>query len=359
MRLPPRCCFALVALALPATALAQSPVAEWKLFTSPDSAFSVRMPGEPKASGEPPQVTYLVRIGRDVTYYVFTSPFRTFPTDLSIEELLEASRDAALEPLREYGGRLLWSESGRASGEPCITFLEEATPKGFPRTRVLTRIIFDVGELRIFSITHSAPADGFQEPRAKEFISSFTLLHGPSTQGQAGHDQPAGPAAESFGKSLQKKCARLQSDGWTAPIDLQTKKRGKAEWNFPGVMYMCTLTHGLRPAGSGHAPDLQALLSNDYGSRGPSLILSADIWCAADRTATFDALAKQLERIAGSVPAPISAAIRAGKEAKATAGGLSFEVTPVEVDSGACESVPAGKLGPVLMKIDVEVKPAK
>ncbi|HVT15980.1 MAG TPA: hypothetical protein VHQ90_07335 [Thermoanaerobaculia bacterium] len=59
------------------------------------------------------------------------------------------------------------------------------------------------------------------------------------------------------------------------------------------------------------------------------------------------------------IPAPISSAIRAGKEAKATADGLSFEVAPVQVDSGACESVPAGRLGPVLMKIDVEVKPAK
>jgi hypothetical protein len=64
-------------------------------------------------------------------------------------------------------------------------------------------------------------------------------------------------------------------------------------------------------------------------------------------------------RLAGSVPAPISSAIRAGKEAKATADGLSFEVAPVEVDAGACENVPAGQLGPVLMKIDIEVKPAK
>jgi hypothetical protein len=127
--------------------------------------------------------------------------------------------------------------------------------------------------------------------------------------------------------------------------------------SIPGAIYLCTLEHVLPPAGSGHAPDLQALLSN--AGQGPSIILSADIWCATDRTATFDALAKQLERIAGSVPEPISSAIRAGKDAKATANGLSFEVVPVEVDSGACESVPAGQLGPVLMKIDVEVKPAK
>lgn len=168
---------------------------------------------------------------------------------------------------------------------------------------------------------------------------------------------PLSASAQTFGKPLQKTCAQLRSDGWTAPVDPLTNKPGKAETNLPGVMYLCMLSRVLVPAGSGHAPDLQALLSND--GHESSVILSADIWCAADRTATFDALAKQLERLAGSVPAPISSAIRAGKEAKATANGLSFEVSPVQVDSGACESVPAGQLGPVLMKIDVQVKPVK
>jgi len=49
----------------------------------------------------------------------------------------------------------------------------------------------------------------------------------------------------------------------------------------------------------------------------------------------------------------------AGKEATATADGLSFKVAPIQVDANACQSVPAGELGPVLMKIDVEVKPLK
>jgi hypothetical protein len=163
-------------------------------------------------------------------------------------------------------------------------------------------------------------------------------------------------AAEPFGKALQKTCAQLQSEGWTAPADPLTNERGKAEMSLGGI-YLCTLSQVLKSAGTGHAPDLQALLSSS-GSKS-SMILSADIWCAADRMATFDALAKQVERVAGSVPEPISAAIRAGKEAKATANGLSFEVAPVQVEPGACESVPAGQLGPVLMKIDVEVKPAK
>ena len=168
---------------------------------------------------------------------------------------------------------------------------------------------------------------------------------------------PLSAAADPFAKPLQKTCAQLRSDGWTAPVDPLTNKPGKVEMDIPGAMYLCTLAQVLRPAGSGHAPDLQALLSK--ASDGASIILSADIWCAADRAATFDALAKQVERLAGSVPAPISAAIRAGKPAKATGGGLSFEVTPVEVEAGACASVPAGQLGPVLMKIDVEMKPAK
>jgi hypothetical protein len=168
---------------------------------------------------------------------------------------------------------------------------------------------------------------------------------------------PIAAVAEPFGKPLQKMCAQLQGDGWTAAIDLRTGKPGTAEMSVSGVIYMCMLTHALPPAGSGHAPDLQALLSN--AGEGPSVILSAHIWCAADRTATFDALAKQVERIVGSAPGPISAAIRAGKEAKATANGLSFEVTLVEVEPEACESVPPGQLGPVLMEIDVQVKPAK
>ena len=158
-------------------------------------------------------------------------------------------------------------------------------------------------------------------------------------------------------KPLRKICAQLRSDGWTAPTDLLTGRPGTAEMSISGAIYMCTLSRELKPAGSGHAPDLQALLSN--AGDGPGVILSADIWCAADRTATFDALAKQVERLVGSVPEPISAAIRAGKPAKATANGLSFEVAPIEVEPAACEGVPPGQLGPVLMKIDVQVKPAK
>ncbi len=168
---------------------------------------------------------------------------------------------------------------------------------------------------------------------------------------------PLSASAQTFGKPLQKTCAQLQSEGWTAPVDLLTNKPGKAETSLPGGIYLCMVTRVLAPAGSGHAPDLQALLTND--GHDSSVILSADIWCAADRTATSEALAKQLERLAGSVLAPISSAIRAGKEAKATAKGLSYEVAPVEVDSGACARVPAGQLGPVLMKIDVQVKPVK
>lgn len=168
---------------------------------------------------------------------------------------------------------------------------------------------------------------------------------------------PLAADADPFGKTLPKTCAQLQREGWTAPIDPQTNKPGKAEMSISGVMYLCMLTHALKPAGSGHAPDLQALLSNDGDES--SIILSADIWCAADRTATFEALAKQIERVTSGVPPPISSAIRAGTAAKAAAKGLTFEVVPVQVDSGACERVSAGQLGPVLMKIDVKIQPAQ
>lgn len=158
---------------------------------------------------------------------------------------------------------------------------------------------------------------------------------------------PLAAAAEPFGLPLlQKTCARLQSDGWTLP---------KTELTVPGITYSCTLTRVLRPTGSGHAPELEALLSS--GSRGPHIFLSATIWCAADRTATFDALAKEVERVAGSVPERVSAGIRAGESAKATADGLIFEVAHTQLDLGACERVPAGQLGPPLMRLDTLVKP--
>jgi hypothetical protein len=38
---------------------------------------------------------------------------------------------------------------------------------------------------------------------------------------------------------------------------------------------------------------------------------------------------------------------------------LVYEVTHVDVDATACTDVPAGKLGPVLMKMDVSVKGVK
>jgi hypothetical protein len=40
---------------------------------------------------------------------------------------------------------------------------------------VLTRIILDVDDVRMFSITHSAPAEEFEEQKAKDFIASFSL----------------------------------------------------------------------------------------------------------------------------------------------------------------------------------------
>jgi hypothetical protein len=162
---------------------------------------------------------------------------------------------------------------------------------------------------------------------------------------------PLAAAAEPFGLPLlQKTCARLKSDGWTAP----KRELTITELTDSGITFSCTLTHVLQPKGSGHAPELEALLSS--ATHGPNIFLSATIWCAADRTATFDALAKEVERTAGSVPERISSGIRAGESAKATADGLIFEVAPTQLNLAACESVPAGQLGPPLMRLDVLVK---
>ena len=167
-------------------------------------------------------------------------------------------------------------------------------------------------------------------------------------------------AAAPFAKNVPKVCAQLRKDGWTAPVDPSTNKPGEAEMIVPGVMYLCMVEHVLPAKGAGHAPDLQALLSND-GTEA-SIILSADVWCEADQAAALDALAKQVERslttAEAHVPDSVTAAIRAAKKTKVTADGLTFEVVPVSVDAEACGRVRPGRLGPVLMKVDVSVKPA-
>ena len=169
--------------AAPAVASDQGRVAEWKLFTAPDKAFSVRLPGEPTTSAKPGGTNYLVRIGRYVTYVVFASSVGVFPIDPSrpvppISEILEKARDDSIEPLRELGGHVIWSKSSRVSGDSCITFLVEFTPQGFPRQRTLGRIILAVGAPRFLTIGYSAPADEFQEPKANDFLDSLTLLEG-------------------------------------------------------------------------------------------------------------------------------------------------------------------------------------
>jgi hypothetical protein len=169
--------------AAPAVAADKGRVAEWKLFTAPDKAFSVRLPGEPTTSAKLGGTTYLVRIGRYVTYVVFASSVGVFPIDTSrpvppISEILEKARDDSIEPLRELGGHVIWSKSSRVSGDSCITFLVELTPQGFPRQRALSRIILAVGAPRFLTIGYSAPTDEFQEPKANDFLDSLTLLEG-------------------------------------------------------------------------------------------------------------------------------------------------------------------------------------
>jgi hypothetical protein len=164
-------------------------------------------------------------------------------------------------------------------------------------------------------------------------------------------------AAQSLGRNVPKMCAQLLKEGWTAPRDPLTNKPGKAEMNVPGVMYICMVEHQLPTKGDGHAPDLQALLSKDTEA---SVILSANVWCEVDEAATLDALAKQVERSLAvadlKVPDGVLAAIRAAKQTKVSADGLSFEVVPISVDPDACSSVPADELGAVFMKVDVSVK---
>lgn len=167
--------------------------------------------------------------------------------------------------------------------------------------------------------------------------------------------------AKKLGDRLPKLCAELQKQGWGVPSDqLKMNPDTKAEMRVGKLLYMCTLERQLSGKGPGRAPDLGVLLSSSAGD--PSLILSVNVWCAADREPAIEALAKEVERVlTGSkipVPAEVLEAIRASRQHEAMAEGLRYKVAPIEVDAGACSQVQPGELGPVLMKMDVAVEPA-
>ncbi len=166
--------------------------------------------------------------------------------------------------------------------------------------------------------------------------------------------------AKQMSDQLPKICAELQKQGWGVPADsLKMDPDTKAEMRM-GKIYMCNLEHQLAGKGPGRAPELSVLLASR--SAGPALILSVNVWCAADREPATEALAKEVERVlTGSkipVPAQVLEAIRASRDHDATTEGLRYRVQPIEVDAGACARVPPGELGPVLMKMDVAVEPA-
>lgn len=168
-------------------------------------------------------------------------------------------------------------------------------------------------------------------------------------------------AVEQFGKRLPKICADLQARGWAVPTDLlKLNPKTKAENRVAGVLYTCSVAQPLAGKGPGRAPDLAAMLMDGGGE--PSLILSANVWCAADRQPALEALAKEVERVLDDaqipVPLEVLTAIRAAKPHEGDAGGHRYVVEPIKVDAQACTRVAAGELGAVLMKIDVLVEPA-
>jgi hypothetical protein len=173
----------------------------------------------------------------------------------------------------------------------------------------------------------------------------------------AAKDSPA----KQLSDGLPKICAELQKQGWGVPADqLKLDPNAKAETRMGKLIYMCTLGRQLAGKGPGRAPDLEALLASSSGE--PSVVLSVNVWCAADREPALEALAKEVERVlTGSklaVPAGVLEAIRASRKHESTAEGLRYRAEPVEVDAGACDRVKPGMLGPVLMKMDVAVDSA-
>lgn len=157
-----------------------------------------------------------------------------------------------------------------------------------------------------------------------------------------------------LGKRLHQLCARMESEGWTAPVDPATNRpAAQAEMQASSVLYMCTLAQKLKGAGPGRSPDLQAALSSN--GEEDSVIFSASVWCAGDQAATLDVLARQVNAALETVPPTITAAIRSAKQAKVTVNGLTYEVSVDHINATACSDVKPGGLGPVFMKLNVSV----
>jgi hypothetical protein len=167
--------------------------------------------------------------------------------------------------------------------------------------------------------------------------------------------------SKQLGNRLPKLCAELQKQGWGVSADLlKINPNTEAEMRVGKLIYMCTLEHPLAGKGPGRAPNLSVLLSRNAGD--PSLILSVNVWCAADREPALEALAKEVERVLTGSKIPVAAevleAVRASRQHEATAEGMRYKVAPIEVDAGACDRVQPGELGAVLMKMDVAIEPA-
>ena len=189
--------------------------------------------------------------------------------------------------------------------------------------------------------------------RRRCFAWALALTFVAAASHAAGHAPTA-----TLANHLRDVCANLQQHGWSAPAD-PSGGRQAAVFDIPGVAYFCNLERPLTAAGQGHPPVLQALISDSGGA--PSVILSADIWCAEDRRALAilaDEIAAELARVGLQVPADILQATREGGHRVSLAQGLRFEAAPTDVDAQACGKVPAKGLGAVLMKIDVSIKPA-
>ncbi len=166
--------------------------------------------------------------------------------------------------------------------------------------------------------------------------------------------------AESLHQQFPKLCTDLQKEGWGIPADLlRLNPDSKAEMSIPGLIYMCNLGYPLHGEGAGRAPDLGILLSSM--GKQPSLVFSGSIWCEADRKSMLEALATQVERILGriktTVPSEITAAIRNGTANQLTVDKLDYQTRVIDVDAEACKKVTPGKLGAVLMKMDVAIEP--
>lgn len=151
--------------------------------------------------------------------------------------------------------------------------------------------------------------------------------------------------------------ARLAED-WQPPARFSTGEASPAESGVPGLMYLCTIEKPLPSHERHRRPNLALML---MGIAQKSVVVSAYVWCDADRSETLAALERETARVLDQAklkpPAALGDAIRAARAYQTRLDGIAIKVAPQEIDRDACAKSSDALLSPVLMEVEVAIDP--